>query len=205
MNRDLRLLFGPLGAVILGLGIAILGMLVPGYDPVRQTVSEIGEMTSPMRWPFAVMLCTVGLCLLVFAFGVGALARARGRSPIAAWLIGFMLISCAGVGIFAYPHPLHNLFGLSELVGYMAPLAFALTWRKDPAARKAVGFSWLMFLLVVIAIAANLVPMAGPSALLTAMKPYYGVVQRGLFASWFMWAVGLGFLLRRVPNPERES
>lgn len=69
-------------------------------------MSEIGEMGSPARFPFTIMLCCVALCLLVFA---------------------------AGVGIFAFPHPLHNIFGESELIGYQAPVAFALTWRAGGA------------------------------------------------------------------------
>jgi hypothetical protein len=67
MSWQRRLLFGPVAAVILLLGIVGLAVLVPGYDQVRQTVSEIGETDSPARIPFAVMLCTVALCLVIFA------------------------------------------------------------------------------------------------------------------------------------------
>ena len=35
-----------------------------------------------------------------------------------------------GNGIFAFPHPLHNTFGIYELIGYRAPLALALSWGK---------------------------------------------------------------------------
>jgi hypothetical protein len=198
MNKTTQLLFGPLAALILAAGIIGLGFLVPGYEPIRQTVSEIGEMDSPMRIPFAVMLCTVAVCLLIFAWGVGALARVRGRSTLAAWFIAFMAIPSAGVGVFAFPHPWHGLFGLSEIIGYQAPAVFALTWRRDPEARSAVGFSWLMFLVVWISIGANLFGVARQGDLWTAMKPYYGLVQRALFASWFVWATGLGLLLRRL-------
>jgi hypothetical protein len=59
VKRDIRLLFGPLAAGILGVGIVGLGLLVPDYSQVRQTVSEIGEMDSPARIPFAIMLCCV--------------------------------------------------------------------------------------------------------------------------------------------------
>ena len=43
------LLFGPALAVVLALTILTLPALVPGYDGVRQTVSEIGEAGSPAR------------------------------------------------------------------------------------------------------------------------------------------------------------
>jgi hypothetical protein len=65
MKPENRLLFGPLAAALLAVGIAVLPFWVPGYSQVHQTVSEIGEMDSPARISFTVMLCGVALCLAV--------------------------------------------------------------------------------------------------------------------------------------------
>ena len=108
-----------------------------------------------------------------------------------------MALSAAGVGVFAYPHPLHNVFGLSELVGYQAPLILALTWRRDPRAGTAVTFSWIMTGLVWVAIALNLSSLDRHGAVWAHLKPAYGLVQRGLFAAWFGWCAGVGVLLFR--------
>src|SRR6204780_5156735 len=104
MHRDYRLLFGPLAAAILLFGIVGLATMVPGYSQVHQTVSEIGEMDSPMRIPFTIMMCAVALCLLVFAIGVGAESKRAGHGRLSAYLIGCMAISAAGVVVFAFPH-----------------------------------------------------------------------------------------------------
>ena len=197
MRRNYRLLFGPLAAALLGIGIVGLALTVPGYSQVRQTVSEIGEVGSPARVPFAVMLCSVAACILVFAAGIRELSVGSGRSPLAAYVTGFMAVSAAGVGVFAYPHPLHNVFGLSELVGYQAPLILSLTWRRDPRAETAVTFSWIMTGLVWVAIALNLSSLDRHGAAWAYMKPAYGLVQRGLFAAWFAWCAGVGVLLFR--------
>ena len=109
-----------------------------------------------------------------------------------------MALSAAGVGIFAFPHPLHNVFGESELIGYQAPLAFALTWRSDPKAKRAVAFSWIMFALIWISIALNLGTLDRHSAIWAEIKPVYGLIQRSLFAAWFCWCAVLGLLLRRL-------
>ena len=196
-----RLWFGPLAAVILLVGVLGLATLLPGYSQVRQTVSEIGEIGSPARVSFAAMLCAVAACLLVFASAVHDLSRARGWSIWAAAFVGFMAVPVAGVGIFAYPHPLHNVFGLLELVGYQAPLVLALTWRRDPDARRVVAFSWIMALLVWVAIALNLVTFARGSAVWDLVAPVYGLVQRGLFAAWFVWCAGAGLMMRRLTPP----
>jgi hypothetical membrane protein len=197
MTRDGRLAFGLVAALIFAIGMAGLPLLIPGYSQIRQTVSEIGEMGSPARIPFAALLCVVGAALIIFASGLHDTLRRLGHVTIAAWLTGFMAISAAGVGIFAYPHPLHNVFGTSELIAYQAPLALALTLRSDPRAGALARFSWIMTILVWSAIAANLVVFDRTSALWAEMRPFYGLVQRALFVTWFVWCAGVGLLAQR--------
>jgi hypothetical membrane protein len=197
MKRDYRLLFGPLAALILLAGIGGLASFVPGYNPVHQTVSEIGEMDSPMRIPFAVMLFSVAASALVFAAGLRAAALAAGRSTFHAYVTACMAISCVGVGVFAFPHPLHNDFGLSETIGYLAPLFAALAWRRDPREKTLVRFSWLMFVLLWISVGFNISTLDRGGALFAHLRPIYGLVQRSLFVIWAIWAAGAGFLLFR--------
>jgi hypothetical protein len=195
MTRDIRLLFGPLGAVLLLFGIAGLATMVPGYSHVHQTVSEIGEMDSPARVPFAIMLCSVAACILVFASGVRALSREAGRSTLPAYVIACMAVSVVGVAIFAFPHPLHNVFGLSEFVGYQAPLAFALAWRRDPRAKALVAVSWIFYVLVWIALGLNLAMIDQHGAVRAYLHPVFGIVQRSLFVVGFGWDAVIGVML----------
>ena len=203
MKRDIRLLFGPLAAAVLALGVARLALMVPGYSHVRQTVSEIGEAGSPAQLAITLMLCSVAACILVFAFGVRASCRAAGHATYPAYLIGFMALSAAGVGIFSFPHPLHNVFGMSELIGYQAPLALALAWRKDAKARTLVVFSWIMFVVVWIAIALNVSSLDRHGLLWSYVRPVNGLAQRALFASWFAWIAGAGAMMWRRPAKPR--
>jgi hypothetical protein len=106
-----------------------------------------------------------------------------------------MALPAAGIGVFAYPHPAHNLFGMSELIGYQAPLVFALTWRRDPRAKTLVVISWIFFALIWGAIALNLSAFAAP--VWAYVKPVHGLAQRALFAAWFGWCAVLGILLFR--------
>src|SRR6478609_8255428 len=174
MTRNYRLLFGPLAGIILGLGVAGLALLIPGYSHVHQTVSEIGEIGSPARVPFAVMLGCVAVCIWVFASAVRDLSVAADHPRLAAYLIAFMALPAAGIGVFAYPHPLHNVFGLSELIGYQAPLALALTWRRDPTAKSLTSFSWILYALICIAIALNLSSLDRQGLVWPYVKPIYG-------------------------------
>jgi hypothetical membrane protein len=191
MKRDYRLLFGPAAGAILALGIAGLALVVPGYNHVHQTVSEIGEIGSPARVPFAIMWCCVAACILVFAAAVRDRSVRACRSQLAAYLIGFMALSAVGVGVFAHPHPLHNVFGISELIGYQAPLFFALIWRRDPRERPLVSLSWILYVVICVAIALNLSSLDRQEAVWAYVKPVYGLAQRLLFG----WCAAVGLLL----------
>lgn len=189
------LLAGLWATVIFGLGVVLLPLWIPGYSSIHQTVSEIGMVGSPMRFPFTFMLCAVALCMLIFARALGSESIRMGHSPLAAWLTACMAISGAGVGVFAFPSPLHNWFGLSELIGYQAPLALALTWRGDIRARGVVRMSWLLTALMYITIILNLSVFDRGGALWAHERPFYGLVQRSLFAVFFLWAALAGVML----------
>jgi hypothetical membrane protein len=198
MGTGRRLLFGPLAALLLAVGVALLPLMVPGYDPVRQTVSEIGEVGSPAQLLFTILLCAVGAGILVFAWGLRGVAAATGRSRWPAWLSGAMALSAAGVGVFSFPHPLHNVFGISELIGYQAPLVLALAWRRDPAAKAVVWLSAIMAGVVWVMIVLNLSSLDRHGAIFAHLQPIYGLVQRGLFAAWFGWCAWAGLTLFRT-------
>jgi len=189
------LLFGPLAAILFVLGIAGLATMVPHYSHVRQTMSEIGEVGSPAQTLFSVMALVVAICIAIFALALRSAAIAANHATLAAYVTGCMAISLAGVGIFSSPHPLHNVFGISELVGYQAPLGFALTWRGDRRAKNLVAFSWLMFLAIWIAIVLNLGSLDPGGLLWQHVKPVIGIAQRALFGAWFVWCAGTGLLL----------
>lgn len=198
MNTKHALWFGPIAALLLFAGIVAIGWMVPGYSHVRQTVSELGEVGSAGRLAFSVLLVLVAACLIVFAVAAGRTLRSAGCSTLPAWFIAAMGISAAGVGVFAFPHPLHNVFGMSELVGYQAPLVAALARGSAPAARRPATFSTVMYVLVVLAIAANMTTLARHGDLWAHIQPFYGVVQRLLFAAWFSWCAGYAVLLMRM-------
>jgi hypothetical membrane protein len=198
LSPDKRLLFGALAACLIAMAIAGLALLVPGYSHVRQTVSEIGEVGSPARVPFTAALCVVAVCVFVFALGVLRRCAELGTSRAAAYLIAFMAIPAAGVGIFAFPHPLHNVFGLSETIGYIAPFVLAFTWRRSAGSRATVRWSWLAGVLVVLSIGLNMTSMNRQGELWALVGPRYGLAQRALFASWFGWCAVVGILEYRA-------
>ena len=195
MKSAYPLLAGPLAAVIFCVGVIAMPLLIPGYSQVHQTVSEIGMVGSPMHIPFTIMLCVVALCMLIFGWALRSESIGAGHSPLAGYLTACMAISAAGVGVFAFPSPLHNYFGMSELIGYQAPLALAIIWRGDRRAMAVVRVSWLMTVLMWTAIGLNLSVLDRGGSLWAHERPIYGLVQRSLFAVFFIWCAAVGLLL----------
>lgn len=200
MRLRTRLSFGVVAVIVLWAGLVLLPFMVPGYDWVRQTVSEIGEQGSPARVPFATMLCIFAACLLVFAWALRDVARKFDAPTAVAYVAGCMAISSVGVGIFAYPHPLHNVFGLSEFVGYQAPWVLALAWRRVKPLHGLVVFSWLMAVVVWCMILANLSALDFTGWLWHLERPVYGIVQRALFFTWSVWLAGASLALMNHRN-----
>lgn len=90
---------------------------------------------------------------------------------------------------------------MSELVGYQAPLVAALVCGRDQHAKRLNMFSIVMYVAVLLAIAANLTILHRQGDLWAHVQPFYGVVQRLLFAAWFFWCAGYGVLLLRARRP----
>jgi len=202
MLRYLGFSFGLMAGLIFLIATFGLGLAVPGYDIVRQTASEIGEAGSPARWMFTAALAAVGISLFAFAIAVGSAAFEQKRGLAGAVLISAMAISVTGVGWFAFPHPLHNTFGESQLAGYLAPLAVAIGWRGH----RVSSVSWIAFGILWISVAVNLgyIGLLGDVArgeLRSALEPVYGLIQRSLFLIWFGWCALFAALLMRE---ERE-
>src|ERR1700741_1398166 len=113
MSARVCLLFGLIGGATFIAASTILGALLPNYDPVTQTISEIGERGSPFETIFKVINLLVAGCIVVFAFGLYRISRERRVSLIPAILLGYFAVTQLGVFTFESPHPLHNLFGIS--------------------------------------------------------------------------------------------
>jgi hypothetical membrane protein len=191
---------GPAAAVLFFAGTLLIGALTPDYSSIRQTVSELGQVGAPGQFAFTILLGVVAILLLIAAFAMARTLRARGHSIAPAILVGAMAVSCAGVGYFSFPLPLHNVFGMSETIGLQAPLAAALIRARDPAMRRAKKFSAILYVLVLIAIAINLVPLIRPPGAWELVRRVFGLVQRSLFAAWFVWCAGYCLLLRRASS-----
>jgi hypothetical protein len=61
--------------------------------------------------------------------------------------------------------------------------------------RAGVGFSLVVYVLTLVSLAINLAALLDNGAFWHLVKPVFGLVQRSLFAAFFVWCGGVGWLL----------
>jgi hypothetical membrane protein len=196
MTTETRLIFGPVAAAIFFIGVACLALLIPGYSHVQQSISAIGRLGTPMRVPFALIFVCYACSLLIFASGIFRFAAKNRASKLPAYWIGCLALTQLGIAVFATPHPLHNIFGLFGLLGDLAPLVLALTWRRS-GPRSLIIISYVLGLMVLGSIVLNLSELLPQSALWQLVRPYPGLAQRFLVAVWLAWLIAAGVVMRR--------
>lgn len=192
-------MFGPVAAAIFLAGVWCLALLVPGYSHVQQSISAIGKLGTPLRIPFAAVMACYACSLLVFASGILRAAAGSGVSRFPAYVIGYYAVTQLGIAVFATPHPLHNVFGLASMPGYLAPLALVFTWRRT-GPRSLIVISSVLGLVVLAAIVLGLSELFPQLGLWQLVSPYPGLVQRLLVAGWLPWLAIAGVMMRRLPR-----
>ena len=140
--RRLLAICGVIGPILFIMVIFIFGLLRPGYSPVRQHISELGEVgvTNAIVFNIAGFLL-LGLLMIAFAFGLQ-----RGISEGKGSKIGPTLIAVSGAGwvgaAFFHCDPgcvnvsftgiMHDLTAIIPLFGMLiAPIAISQRLKKD--------------------------------------------------------------------------
>ena len=189
MNLNKILSLGWFTAAVFIIGSLVMGSLVKDYDPMAQTVSEMGQEGSSFYLYWQVLSLLIGALLILFSFGLNLFARQHKLAIIPGVFMMFYGISQFGTGWFPSPHPLHNVFGLSMTLGYLSPLVFALSW-KNQLGKSFQMISIFTFVVIMIGIFLNLTPAFAPNLYPLA---YYGMVQRFLLFSFYLYVAYVSY------------
>lgn len=119
-------IIGPIQSV---LGWTIAGSLWPGYDPVKQTISDLAANESPVNWIMSSFFVLGGLLTLIAAIYARTLAM-PGR-------VALFLSAICTFGLTVFPTPLvgyslmHRVFAISSFVLSAGWPILAMRFRKD--------------------------------------------------------------------------
>ncbi len=119
-------IIGPIQSV---LGWVIAGSLWPGYDPVKQTISDLAANESPVNWIMASFFVFGGTLTLIASIYARTLAL-PGR-------VALFLSAICTYGLTIFPTPLigyslmHRVFAIASFVLSAGWPIFAMRFRKD--------------------------------------------------------------------------
>ncbi|UCD61707.1 MAG: DUF998 domain-containing protein [Flavobacteriaceae bacterium] len=201
MHPKKTLSLGWITAVLFIAGSLVLGSILADYSFISQTVSEIGQEGSPLKFIWQLFSLLVGLLLILFSLGIISFARRNKWSVVPGLFVLFAGLSQFGIALFPSPHPLHNVFGLSMTIGYFSPLVFFLLW-KDKLGVALKWYSLLAFILIQLGIFLNLSPMFAPD--LYPLE-YYGLVQRFLLFTFYLYLALVALNTIKASSFNREG
>ncbi len=195
MSRSIYVYAGIIGPIIYALVLFTLGALEPGYNPITQSMSELGDVDAP----YGIIMNTLGFPLLginflLFAVGIHwNLSEGQGTriGPFMIALSGVFLIltgifrcdaGCVDVTVVGI---LHSLFAtLAALVMIPVPLAIIPSIYSNPSWRQYIWFSWLVVILTGLFSMLYIFP---------EFQTYEGLLQRLGISGPLVWMVVTAF------------
>jgi hypothetical membrane protein len=187
-----------LSLLILAAATVAGGLAYPGYDHLRQYISELGATGAPTGEAVSLAFMASGVLLTAFWVICAALFR---DSRLA--VLGFALSALNGLGLFfggvfqcdfecslASPSTeavLHDVFGgLGYLAGIAGVLVVGLAWRNRSDRRRLFRLSLLCG-----------VPAAMAIWLIHPGFEWYGAAQRVVELALAIWTVSVALEVRR--------
>ncbi len=199
MMRSKFVMAGIVGPAIYAVVLVSLGLLEPGYDPISQSMSELGAVDAP----YAIVMNTLGFPLLGVFFMIFAVGVNRGISGGEGTRIGPFLMIISGVfliltGVFPCDSGcvdvtviggLHSLFAtLAALTMIPVPLAIVPRVYGDASWRSYVWFCW--FTTIVTSIVSVFY-------MFESLEAFTGLLQRLAVAFPLVWAEVTAFKILR--------
>ena len=202
-RRRVRLLaaaaaIGPMAYMAL---TVVLGLLWDGYDPLRDTQSELGAVDSPYRTVMNVAgFMGLGVCILTFAWVFGLVTRGRWAKRLAVALLGVAGAGMVIVGFFpcdagcvdvTHIGGLHGVFSAPGAIGLPAAAMVSSTvFRSD--GRFGIGWQLVSFWGGLLAL------ISGPVIQAELFPEWNGLLQRAGMWPPLVWMSIVSVRLRAL-------
>jgi hypothetical membrane protein len=202
-RRALALLgaVGPVGYLVL---VTVLGLLWDGYDPIRDTQSELGAVDSPYRLVMNLAgFMGLGVSILAFAAAYYLLLASSWAKVLATGLLAIAGLGMVVVGFFpcdagcvdvTATGRLHSLFSMPGAIGLpAAAMVSALVFRRD--GRFGTAWQLVSFWLGLAAL------VSGPLIAAELVTGVNGLAQRTAMWTPLAWMVAVSIKLCLLARP----
>jgi len=192
---------GPVGYLVL---VTVLGLLWDGYDPIRDTQSELGALDSPYRQVMNLAgFMGLGVSILAFAAAYYLLLASSWAKVLATGLLAIAGLGMVVVGFFpcdagcvdvTATGRLHSIFSMPGAIGLpAAAMVSVLVFRRD--GRLGTAWQLVSFWLGLAAL------VSGPLIATELVGGVNGLVQRAAMWTPLVWMVAVSIRLYRLARP----
>ena len=203
---------GIVGPILFIVIILVFGQLRPGYDPIRQYMSELGATGTPNAIVYSIAEALLGLPLIAFAFGLHRGISKEGKAsklvPILiavsglGWIVTSFFPCDPGCVNESVTGKIHGLMGIIDVWPLLiAPLLILPRLKKDNRWQSYRSFSLIMGTLAVILFAVEFFTGEVSSVLV----PYRGLLQRLTFFTPFLWIGVMAIRLLCLCRPSKKQ
>ena len=198
---------GVIGPILFGIIVIALGYLWTGYDPLTNTISELGATNAPNMGLQALNFALLGTLTTIFAVGL-AIHNRRFRSTavlVGIYRVGTLLVAflpCDPGCSFHSTSTVQTAHSIDALISFIvlaiAPLFFRRSSKTVPSWTKISAWS--------LRVAIVSIPLLGAYLAITVLSlfPYVGLFQRiflGLLLAWMIMTAFRLFRSRSIPVP----
>jgi hypothetical membrane protein len=178
--------------------VTVLGLLWDGYDPIRDTQSELGAVDSPYRLVMNLAgFMGLGVSILAFAAAYYLLLASSWAKVLATGLLAIAGVGMVVVGFFpcdagcvdvTATGRLHSLFSMPGAIGLpAAAMVSALVFRRD--GRFGTAWQLVSFWLGLAAL------VSGPLIAAELVEGVNGLLQRAAMWTPLVWMMAVSIKL----------
>jgi hypothetical membrane protein len=189
MNTKLLLTMGTVSALVFWIGGTIAGFIHGNYNPVSDTVSELGALWAKSHVFMTVVMYLSGITGILFSIGAFTACRQAGMNIIPAITAVSIPFTTLWAAIFPMGTEQHAATGPVIFIAYIGVIISLIVWRGERLKTLRI---WS---------AISLVLLLGIFLRFTPFFPYHeGLIQRIAHAGWSVWFIAINIQMVKIIN-----
>jgi hypothetical membrane protein len=193
MKTKFLLNLGTTLAIIFWVGSSIAGIVHGNYDPLDNTISELGKIGTKSHLFMTAVMYLDGICGVLFIVGLVMACRQFRLNIIPAIMAISMPFTALWTTYFSLPSPMHAATGPVFFLLYIGIILSFFVWRGEKL--KTVR----------ILSAVSLVLLLGIFLRFTSfIYGHEGLIQRFVYAGWSVWCITLNVQFVKMLNEKYQ-
>jgi hypothetical protein len=189
MNTKFLLAMGTVSALVFWIGGTIAGFIHGGYNPVRDTVSELGAIWAKSHVFMTVVMYISGIAGMLFVIGAVKACRLIGINYVPVITAVYIPFTTIWAAVFPMGTEEHAMTGMVVFIIYIGVILSLFLWRGDRLKTLRI---WS---------AVSLVLLLGIFLRFTPVFPgREGLLQRSAHLGWSVWFIAINIQFVKLLN-----